>query len=77
VLEAGGTAVASVMQLCICTDRNNESRGSSAGIATGHVLDNQLSSSSPDRVKNFHFSISSRRTLWPSQSPVQWVLGTH
>jgi hypothetical protein len=32
-------------------------------------------SSSPGRVKNFHFSISSRPALGHTQSPVEWVLG--
>jgi hypothetical protein len=31
-------------------------------------------SSSPGRVKNFHFSTSSRPALGPTQSPIQWVL---
>jgi hypothetical protein len=30
---------------------------------------------SPGRVKNFHFSISSRPTLGSTKPPVQWVLG--
>jgi hypothetical protein len=32
-------------------------------------------SSSPDRVKNFLFSMSSRQALWSTQRPNQWVLG--
>jgi hypothetical protein len=32
-------------------------------------------SSSPGRVKNFYFSISSRPALESTQPPVQWVLG--
>jgi hypothetical protein len=40
------------------------SRDSSVGIATGYVLDDQGGgSSSPGRVKNFHFSILSRSAL--------------
>jgi hypothetical protein len=31
--------------------------------------------SSPDRVKNFLFSKSSRPTLGPTQPPIQWVPG--
>jgi hypothetical protein len=30
-------------------------------------------SSSPSRVKNFHFSTSSRPALGPTQPPIQWV----
>jgi hypothetical protein len=30
---------------------------------------------SPGRIKNFHFSISSRPALGPTQSPIQWVVG--
>jgi hypothetical protein len=30
--------------------------------------------SSPGKVKNFHFSTSSRPALGPTQPPVQWVL---
>jgi hypothetical protein len=29
--------------------------------------------SSPSRVKNFHFSLLSRLALGPTQSPIQWV----
>jgi hypothetical protein len=32
-------------------------------------------SSSPGRVKNFHFSMSSRPALGPTQPPFPWVLG--
>jgi hypothetical protein len=32
-------------------------------------------SSSPGRVKNFHFSTSSRTTLGLTQPRIQWVLG--
>jgi hypothetical protein len=31
--------------------------------------------SSPSRVKNFHFSMSSRPALGSTQPPIQWVLG--
>jgi hypothetical protein len=32
-------------------------------------------SSRPGRVKNFHFSMSFRLALGPTQPPIQWVLG--
>jgi hypothetical protein len=32
-------------------------------------------SSSPARVKNFHFSMSSRQALGNTQPPIQWVTG--
>jgi hypothetical protein len=32
-------------------------------------------SSSPRRVKNFHFSMSSKPALGSTQSPIQWVPG--
>jgi hypothetical protein len=32
-------------------------------------------SSNPGRVKNFHFFISSRTDLGPTQRPIQWVPG--
>jgi hypothetical protein len=35
----------------------------------------RVRSSSPGRVKNFHFSISSRPALGSTQRPIQWVLG--
>jgi hypothetical protein len=33
-------------------------------------------STSPDVGKNFHFSVSSRPSLGPTQPPIQWVPGT-
>jgi hypothetical protein len=52
------------------------SRDSSVSIATGYGLDDQGGgSSSPDRVKNFHFSISSRPSLGSTQPPIKWVPG--
>jgi hypothetical protein len=33
-------------------------------------------SSSPGRVKNFHFSISTRPVLGSTQPPIKWVPGT-
>jgi hypothetical protein len=55
---------------------NNMSRDSSVGIATGYGLDDQGGgSSSPGRVKTFHFSISSRPSLGSTQPPIKWVPG--
>jgi hypothetical protein len=52
------------------------SRDSSVGIATGYGLDDQGDgSSSPSRVKNFHFSISSRPALGSTQPPIKCVPG--
>jgi hypothetical protein len=49
---------------------------SSVGIATGYGLDDQGGgSSSPGRVNNFHFSISSRPALRSTQPPIKWVPG--
>jgi hypothetical protein len=46
------------------------SRDSSVGIATGYWLDDRGGgSSSPGRVKNFHFSISSRPLWGPPNLP--------
>jgi hypothetical protein len=45
---------------------NTVSRDSAVGIATGW-------SSSPGGGKNFHFFMSSRLALLPTQPPIQWV----
>jgi hypothetical protein len=51
-------------------------RGSSVGIATAYGLDDRGGrSSSPGRVMNFHFSISSRTALEFTLPPSQRVLG--
>jgi hypothetical protein len=43
-------------------------------LATGYGLDDQGGgSSSPGRVKYFHFSISSRPARGSSQPPIKWV----
>jgi hypothetical protein len=55
------------------TSKDSES---SVGIATGYGLDDQGGgSSSPGRVKNFHFSISPRPALGSTQPPIKWVPG--
>jgi hypothetical protein len=51
------------------------SRGSAVGIATAYGLDDRGVSSSHGRVKNFHFSISSRLALWSTQPSIQWIPG--
>jgi hypothetical protein len=50
------------------------SRDSLVGIATGYGLDDQRgASSSPGRVKSFHFFISSRPALGSTQPPIKSV----
>jgi hypothetical protein len=52
------------------------SRDSSVGIATVYGLaDRRGGSSSPGRVKNFHFSIPSRPALGSTQPPIKWLSG--
>jgi hypothetical protein len=50
---------------------------SSVGIATGYGLDDQGGGLEFEsgRVKNVHFSISSRPALGFTQSPIKWVPG--
>jgi hypothetical protein len=52
------------------------SRDSSVGIVTGYELDDpEGGSSSPGRIKDFHFSIPSRPALGSTQRPIKWVAG--
>jgi hypothetical protein len=43
------------------------------GIATGYGLNDRARSSSPDRIKNLHFSVLSKPALGSTQSPIWWV----
>jgi hypothetical protein len=53
------------------------SRGSAVGIATGYRLNDWGgSSSSPGKVKNFHFYILSRLPLGSAKPAIQWVRGS-
>jgi hypothetical protein len=45
------------------------------GIATGYGLDYKGRSSSPGRVNNFLFSMSSRPVMGPTHPPFQWAPG--
>jgi hypothetical protein len=66
----------STYSFSFCTNYEAMSRDSSVGIATSYGLDDQGGgSSSPGRVKNFHFSISSRPALGSTQPPIKWVPG--
>jgi hypothetical protein len=64
---------------CGFADENSSctsSRDSAVGIATGYGLDDwEVGVRVPGRVKNFHFSMSSRPALGSTQPPIQWVLG--
>jgi hypothetical protein len=52
------------------------SRDSVVGIATSYGLDDRgVGVPSPDRVKNFLFSKSSRPALRSTQPPIKWVPG--
>jgi hypothetical protein len=44
-----------------------------SGIATRHGPDDKGRSSSPGRIKNFNFSVSSTPALGSIQPPIQWV----
>jgi hypothetical protein len=50
-----------------------ESRDSSIGIATGYGLDDHGVGVRVPWGKNFHFSVSSRPVLEPTQPPIQRV----
>jgi hypothetical protein len=53
------------------------SRDRPVGIVTDYGLDDlEVGSSSPIRVKNFIFSMSSRSALGPIQPPIQWLPAT-
>ncbi|PNF19514.1 Zinc finger protein 423 [Cryptotermes secundus] len=55
-------------------NNNNNNKGSGVGIAIGYWLNDRGGrSSSPGRIKNFLFSISSRVALGSTQPPVQWT----
>jgi hypothetical protein len=81
ILRKVGTAVnarstADLEPLILTTVTDNVSRDSSVGIATGYGLDDQGGeSSSPGRVKIFHFSISSRPALGSTQPPIKMGTG--
>jgi hypothetical protein len=50
--------------------------GNAVGMVTVYGQEHRgVKSSSPGRIKNFHFSISSRPALGSSQPPIQWVPG--
>jgi hypothetical protein len=54
----------------------HKSQDSAVGIATGYGLDDQgVRVRVPRGGKNFHFSLSSRPALGPTQPPIQWVPG--
>jgi hypothetical protein len=53
-----------------------QSRDSSVGMATGYGLDDAgIALPCPGRGNNFHFFVSSRPALGPTQPPIQWVIG--
>jgi hypothetical protein len=67
------TFSANLIEIIIIDALVTVSRGSSVGIATGYRLDDQGEggSSSPGRVKNLHFSISSRPALGSTKPPIK------
>jgi hypothetical protein len=51
-------------------------RDISVSIATGYGFDDrEVGVPSPGKTKNFHFSMSSKLTLGPTQPPIQCVPG--
>jgi hypothetical protein len=55
---------------------HEKSRDSAVGIETDSGLkDRGVEVSSPGRVKNFLFSMSSRPVLGSIQPPIQWITG--
>jgi hypothetical protein len=59
----------------LCLSYWSEVRDGSVGIATGYGLDDRGVAVRVPVDKNFHFSVSSRPVLGPTQSPIQWVPG--
>jgi hypothetical protein len=75
MIEFISTSVTSSLFITIYT-MLSVGRDSSVGIATDYGRDDQGGgSSSPGRVKNFYFAISSRPAPGSTQPPIKWVPG--
>jgi hypothetical protein len=65
--------------LCLGIDQyfiNESHSGSSVGTVTSYLLEHRgIGVRVPGRLKNFHFSISSRPALGPTRPPIQRVDG--